>query len=102
VDRKRHSVTINAKEAALAAFRRIKTKKDSLDYCKLKVAELKAILTMMQADTRGSKQQALVNRCLDKDVALEIKEQVLEEAAEEGDGDRGGGRGRLRGWDGGQ
>jgi hypothetical protein len=40
------------------------------------VAELKAVLAIVQADTRGSK-QALVDRCLDEDVAFEIKEQLL-------------------------
>jgi hypothetical protein len=57
------------------------------------VAELKVVLTVVQADTRGSK-QALVDRCLDEDVAFEIKEQLLaacrgveEREGEEGEAD---------------
>jgi hypothetical protein len=63
-----------------------------LKWRNLKVAELKAVLTLVQADTRGSK-QALVDRCLDEDVAFEIKEQLL--AACRGRGGEGeGGRAR--------
>jgi len=69
-------VTINAKWAALAAVRRLVNENDTYDWRKLNVAELKAMLVVVQADTRGSK-QALVDRCLDEDIALKIKEQLL-------------------------
>jgi hypothetical protein len=67
----------------------------------LKVAELKVVLTVVQADTRGSK-RALVDRCLDEGIAFEIKEQLLAACRGRG-GERGQGRrGRLRGREGGQ
>jgi hypothetical protein len=101
MDRKRHNVTINAKGSALAAVCRLMYEKETLELRNPSVAELKAVLTVVQADTRGSR-QALVDRCLDEDVAFEIKEQLL--AACRGRGGEGGRgrRGRPRGWGEGQ
>jgi hypothetical protein len=67
---------------------------DTLKWRNFKVAELKVVLTVVQADTCGSK-QALVDRCLDEHVAFEIKEQLLaacrgvveEREGEEGEAD---------------
>jgi hypothetical protein len=101
VDRKRHNVTINAKGSALAAVFCLMYEKDTLKMRNLEEAELKAVLTILQADTRGNK-QALVDRCLDKDVALEIKEQLLAACRGRRREGRRGRRGRLRGWGGGQ
>jgi hypothetical protein len=83
VDRKRHNAIVTAKWAAQAAVCRLVDENNKYSWSKLKVAKLKAILRFVHADTPGSK-QALVDRCLDEDVALKINEQVLAEAAKEG------------------
>jgi hypothetical protein len=80
-----HNVTIHA---ALAAVRRLANENDTHGWRKLKLADLKAVLTAVHADTRGSK-EALVDRCLDEGVVLKIKEQLLTKAAEEGEGEEG-------------
>jgi hypothetical protein len=58
IDRKRHNVTINAKGSALAAVCCLMYEKDTLKLRNLSVAELKAVLTVVQAATRDSKASA--------------------------------------------
>jgi hypothetical protein len=74
-ERKRHDTAINAKGIAVSALRRLE---GDADYSKLKVAELKAILTVLNADTRGSK-QVLVERC--GEMGMSIEEAAGDEVA---------------------
>lgn len=84
-ERKRHDATMNAKQTAVAAFCRI-ADKDECDWRMMTVPELKAVLTVVQADIRGNK-QALIDRCSAPGMAEQIKERLLagEAAAAEGE-----------------
>lgn len=98
-ERKSHNPTINATRGTLKPARGLCKENDTYDWRKLKAAERKAFLTEMQAGTLGNK-QALVYRCLEEDIALKIKEQLLDneamEAGEEGQAFPRMGRGTRR------